>query len=187
MGLGIADVLVFGRAVPFPDDGGLVGPFGEMPVEAVGGHVERAVMIPAHMDVAAKRDVLHLAVGLDPVQALALLAPELLRIGDRGLIELEIASLVDPGIAGERFGNGKDARVGHGARTALPGPMFPPAIVRDYGRKPGPNQPPGPVAAVPWVAGRTGGRPTANQSMLRVTYMTRASATRSPRLPASST
>jgi hypothetical protein len=81
------------RAVALPQDGGLVGPLGEMAVDAVVAGVERAVVEPADMDVAAEAGVLDLGVGLDPVQPLAFLAPETLVIAERLLVAAEIAGL----------------------------------------------------------------------------------------------
>ena len=52
IGLAIADVLLLMGAVALPDDGGLVGAGGEMPVEAIGRDVQRAVMEPADADAA---------------------------------------------------------------------------------------------------------------------------------------
>src|SRR6516162_1438059 len=43
------------------------------------------------------------------------------------------------------------------------------------------------IGQLDFAAGRAGGSPMANQSMLRVTYMTSASATSRPMVPASST
>ena len=77
--LAVGDLLRFGRIVAFPDDGDLVGALGEVPVDAVGRDVQHAVVEPADADIAGVVDVAHGArtVRLDPVDALAVLAPEL--------------------------------------------------------------------------------------------------------------
>ena len=92
--LAVGDVLALGGIVAFPDDRRLVAALGEMAVEAVGRDVERAVIVPADADVAGVVDVLHLAEGLDPVDALADLAPEAFGVGDGAAIHL----LVFPGV-----------------------------------------------------------------------------------------
>ena len=77
-----------------------------MPVEAVGGGVQRAVRVP--FDVKVRRVigyVADLAVGLDPVDPLPVLCPESVRIGNRRGIHVEIALIVD-----QRIGNGVVAR-----------------------------------------------------------------------------
>ena len=89
------------RIVAFPDDRGLVAARREMAVDAIGADVERAVLVPADMEIlGVVGDVLDLGVGLDPVEALALLAPEGDGIGDRGLVEIAIFGIVDIGALG---------------------------------------------------------------------------------------
>ena len=74
--------------------------------------------IPADRDVAGVARILDLGVGLDPVEPLALLAPEFRRIGDRFLIELFVFRLVDPGAGGDRGRDGNGAVIRH--RRRLP-------------------------------------------------------------------
>ena len=114
MHLGVGDVLLLVRAVAFPDDRGLVAAGGEMAVDAIDADVERAVIEPADMHLAGKIDVLDLAVGLHPVDALALLAPETFGVGDRLLIQALILGSVDPGGLRRVGGNRKQAGVAHG-------------------------------------------------------------------------
>jgi hypothetical protein len=75
----IGDVLRFNlRIVRFPDDGGLLAALLQVPVDAVGGNVERAVLEPFDRDVGIfECGVLDTGIGLDPVEALAFLAPKL--------------------------------------------------------------------------------------------------------------
>ena len=97
--LAIGDLLVLGRIVAFPDDGDLVAARLQMPVDAVGRDVERAVLVPLDRDVVGiVGGVLDLGVGLDPVDALADLAPEPVRVLDRALVHRQVL-LVDPGAA----------------------------------------------------------------------------------------
>ncbi len=107
--LGIADVALLVGAVAFPDDRRLVGTRRQMAVDAVVAGVERAVLVPADLDVAREVGVLDPRVGLHPVQALAFLAPELLGVAHRLLVFAGIAGFVDPGRAGKRFGDRQDA------------------------------------------------------------------------------
>jgi len=71
------------RVVAFPYEGGLVAARCQMAVDTVGRHVEHAVRIPFHMQVAGfPRDVLHDRIGRHPVEALAMLAPEGFGVGN---------------------------------------------------------------------------------------------------------
>src|SRR3546814_8656434 len=84
--------------------------------DLVGG----AIGVPLDVDVACpEADVLHLGVGLEPVDALAVLAPEGVGVGDRLLVELEIGRFVTPGARCRLGGNRKYRTVRHGS-TALP-------------------------------------------------------------------
>src|SRR5690606_1744994 len=97
--LTVGDVLLLGGIVSLPDDRDLVFPFRQVPVDAVVGGIGYAVIEPADVDVArAKGRVLHLCIGREPVDALALFRPEGLRIGHRLLVELAVTLLVDPGL-----------------------------------------------------------------------------------------
>src|SRR5258707_15328499 len=84
------------RAVALPQDRGLVGAHRQVAVDAVSAGVERAVLEPADRGVAGEAGVLDLGVGLDPVQALAVLAPEGVGVAGGCLIHPEIAGLVHP-------------------------------------------------------------------------------------------
>ncbi len=96
--LPIGDVLRLGlrRIVGLEDDGRLIAARLEMPVHAVRGDVERAVAEPFDRDVPGfERGVLHLGVGLDPVESLSLLAPEGVGIRDARCVHLLIGGPVD--------------------------------------------------------------------------------------------
>ncbi len=91
-GLGILGV------VAFPDDRGLVAALREVPVDAIIGEVETAILEPFDRDIVrVVGRVLDLGIGLDPVDALALFAPELIRVGDRGRIHLLVFGVIDEG------------------------------------------------------------------------------------------
>ena len=107
--------------VAFPDDRGLVGALGQMAVDAVVGDVQRAVLEPFDRDVARReRGVLDLVERLDPVDALGLLGPEAVRVGDRALVHLLVLGLVDEGALLPLGGNLVDLVVGHRLLHAQP-------------------------------------------------------------------
>src|SRR3990172_8703323 len=77
-----------------------------MPVDAVGRDVQGPVLEPLDRDVGRfERGVLHLRVGLDPVDAPADPAPEAVRIVNRALIKSLVALAVEPGSACPLGGN----------------------------------------------------------------------------------
>ena len=100
--LAIGDLLRFRRIVAFPDYGDLLTAPGEVAIDAIRRHVQDAVMEPADANIAGVVDIAHRAraVGLDPVDTLAVLAPELDRIGDRGVVHRLVLRLVDIGALG---------------------------------------------------------------------------------------
>src|SRR6185437_3472108 len=85
-----------------------------MPVNTIVSGVERAVLIPFDRDITLVARVLDLAIGLDPSEPLALLAPEFRRVGDRFLVELLVFRLVDPGAGRDRGRDGNGAGIRHG-------------------------------------------------------------------------
>ena len=90
--LAVADMRATVGVVALPDDRGLVGAGGEVAVDAVGGDVQRAVLEPLDRDVVVvEGGVLDPGVGLDPVEPLAMLAPEGVRVGDRGRVHRGVA------------------------------------------------------------------------------------------------
>jgi hypothetical protein len=113
--LPVADALRFRGIVALPDDGRLVAALREMAVEAVGAGIERAVLEPADMEVAAvEGDVLDLGVGPDPVDALAVLSPEFLRVGDGRCVHFLVLVLVAVCGAGKVGRHRIDLGSGHG-------------------------------------------------------------------------
>src|SRR3546814_6866254 len=77
--------------VALPDDGGVVLLGRQVAVDAVVAGVGGAVGEPPDVNVVRpEAGILHLGIGLEPVQALAVLAPEPFRIRNRLFVELEI-------------------------------------------------------------------------------------------------
>src|SRR5262249_5126686 len=76
---------------------------------------------PFDRDVVGRvRGVLHPGVRLDPVDALAVLAPECVRIADRGLVHRLVLGVVDVG-ALRPFGGDFVNRVGHARSSTVRG------------------------------------------------------------------
>jgi len=87
--------------VAFPDDRRLVAALGEMAVDAVVGGVGGAVLEPFDGDVTrVEGGVLDLGEGLVPVDALRLLRPEAVGIGDRALVHAVVVGVADIGALG---------------------------------------------------------------------------------------
>ena len=94
----IGDVPGLRRIVAFPDDGGLLRARRQMPIDAVVGGVEAAVLEPLDRDIARpERRVLDLARRTVPVQALGLFRPEAVRVLDRARVHLLVLGRVDIG------------------------------------------------------------------------------------------
>ena len=81
--------------VALPDDRRLVAALLQVPVDAIVGNVELPVLEPFDRDLAGERGVLDLLVGLEPVDALAVLAPELVRVPDAVGVPFEVSLVVD--------------------------------------------------------------------------------------------
>jgi len=96
MQLAVGDVLGLGGIVALPDDRGLVAALLQMAVDAVPGDVQLPILEPFDRDVAGREgDVLDLGEGLDPVDPLAVLAPEAVRVLDRVRVHLAIFCVID--------------------------------------------------------------------------------------------
>ncbi len=114
MQLPVGDLGIDGRIIAFPDDGDLIAARFEMAIDAVGGDVEGAVLVPFDRDVVGcKAGILHPRIGLDPVDAAAVLAPESFRIGDTSLVHGEVGLVVDPRAFGELPGDVVDLLLRH--------------------------------------------------------------------------
>ena len=99
--LAIGDELRFRRVVTLPDDRHLVGAGGEVPVDAVVGGVGGAVLEPFDRDVARReRDVLDALVRRHPMDALAVLAPEGIRVVGGSVIHGPVLGRIDVGSLG---------------------------------------------------------------------------------------
>mmetsp|Transcript_27214 Transcript_27214/g.49756 ORF Transcript_27214/g.49756 Transcript_27214/m.49756 type:complete len:380 (-) Transcript_27214:71-1210(-) len=112
----VADVLCpVLRAVGFPDDRRLLAARLKVPVDTVGGNVQRAVGVPVDRDIPQRVvDIFDLGVGLDPIDPLALLAPERIRIGKGSRIHRVIFCRIHMGIGRHIGGWGIGFAVGHG-------------------------------------------------------------------------
>ena len=85
-----------------------------MPVKTVGSGVQRAVAVPADVQVVlVVGNIADLAVWSDPVDALALLGPESIWICDGVGIHCLIAGIVDQRGGGGAFAWGKQLVLGH--------------------------------------------------------------------------
>ena len=118
--LGIGDVLRLRGIVALPDDRGLARALGQMPIDAIVRDIGDAVLEPLDRDiVGVEGRVLDPGIGLEPVDALAVLGPEAFRIADRSLVHLLILGRVDKG-ALRPFGRNVINFVGHGAPPDTP-------------------------------------------------------------------
>ena len=93
----IGDVPGFIGIVAFPDDGGLVGAFGEMAVDAIQRDIGLSVLEPVDRDLAGGiGHVLDFGEGLDPVDTFAMLAPERIGIADGLFVHGLVLGIVHP-------------------------------------------------------------------------------------------
>jgi hypothetical protein len=98
MQLLVGDVPGLRGVVALPDDRGLVAALVQMPVDAVMGDVEHAVLEPFDRDAAGReRPVVDLVRRLHPVEALGLFGPEAGGIADRTGVHFLVFGLIDPG------------------------------------------------------------------------------------------
>ncbi len=91
----IRDLLVDVRIIAFPDDGGPLTMSFQVTVDAVVGNIGQAVFKPLDGDLTLEGGILDLCVGLEPVNALAMLAPELVRVFNAFLVPFQVLVLVD--------------------------------------------------------------------------------------------
>ena len=112
--LAIGDRLVLGRVVALPQDGDLLGAVLQVSVDAVGRHVQRAVLEPFDGDVRVfVGGVLHLREGLLPVHALRLLGPETVGVVDAPAVHLAVRVGIDIGPVRPFRRNGMELRFRH--------------------------------------------------------------------------
>jgi hypothetical protein len=117
----VGDLPVIVGIVAFPDDGDLIAALLQMPVDAIVGNVGEPVLEPLDRDLALERCILHLGVGLEPVDALAVLAPEPVRILNAVRVPFQIGCVVDQGALLPRGLDLVDMDIGH---------LFPPVACR---------------------------------------------------------
>src|SRR6202043_1929742 len=99
--LTIGDVLRLRGIVALPDDRSLVAALVEMPVDAIPGDVEDAVLEPFDRNMAGREGgVLDLGERLDPADAPGLFAPEALGVVDRARIHFAVFGFIDEGALG---------------------------------------------------------------------------------------
>ena len=123
--LTIGDMARDGRVVALPDDRGLVGAVAQMPVDAVHGGVGGSVLEPFDRDIVRlEAGVLHLRIGRDPGQAVALLAPEPFRVVQRPRVKLLVFRLVDGGVRFPLVRRGIDFLGHERSLRGLDGPRF---------------------------------------------------------------
>jgi hypothetical protein len=114
MQLRIGDVAQLRGIVALPDDRGAVRVQRQMPVDAVGRDVQRAVFEPFDAEILQPvGGVLHRGEGLDPIELLAFLAPEAVRVGDGVQIPGVVFFGPDEGALFPCIGDGNEC-VGHG-------------------------------------------------------------------------
>ena len=110
----VGDLLVVAGIVAFPNNGGLIAAGFQVAVDAINGSVQRAVLEPFNGNVRrVEIDVLDPGVGLDPVDALAVLAPETFRILDGLLVHLFVFVLGDVRLGGESIRDRENFFVTH--------------------------------------------------------------------------
>jgi hypothetical protein len=103
----VGDLQMLVRVIAFPDDRDLVAARCDVAIHTVGRHVERAVLEPFDRDIVRiVAGVLHLGVGLDPVEPLSVFAPEALGVLHRLLVHLQIFVIVDQGGRCDGIGHG---------------------------------------------------------------------------------
>src|SRR5579884_856921 len=113
----IGDMTVLARIVALPDDRGLIAAPGEMAIETIGRGVQCPVLVPGEAHLARERAAHDLAVGSDPIEPLARLAPEAFGVGERFAVVPEIFGLAD--LADLRVGrDGDQGPAGHGVSSS---------------------------------------------------------------------
>ncbi len=92
----------------FPDDRGLIAAGFQVAIDAVGGHIQRAIGEPVDRHIARRKaDVFDLGKGFDPVHPRGLLGPERVRICDRSGIKRVIFGRIHMGLGHSFWRGGK--------------------------------------------------------------------------------
>ncbi len=112
----ISDLLVEIGIVSLPDDRRLVAMRFQVAIDAVVGDVSQPVFEPLDRDIALEGRILDLGIGLEPIDSLAMLAPERLRIGNALLVPFQIGLIVEQRTVLGRFQD----RVGLDVHIFLP-------------------------------------------------------------------
>jgi hypothetical protein len=117
MQLAITETTRFIRVIALEDDRGLVATLGQMPIEAIGGDVEPAILVPTDVQILrVEGNVLDLLRRPDPVQPRRDLGPEAFRVADGCIMETPVVVLADARLGGEC---GFDRmKLGHGEAPA---------------------------------------------------------------------
>src|SRR5262249_28862821 len=96
----IGDLPISRGIVAFPNDGDAIPSRLQMPIDAIGRHIERPVLIPLDGQIVGRiGGVLDLGKGFDPVEALSHLSPEHVGFLNRALIHGLVLRIVDKGPA----------------------------------------------------------------------------------------
>ena len=93
--LAICDAAILGRIVALPQDRDLLGAARQMAVDAIVAGVQCPIFIPGDANVAVKRGVFYAAIGFDPVEPVAVLAPKPVRIVQRMLVKPQVIGFAD--------------------------------------------------------------------------------------------
>ena len=118
MELAVRDGALLAGIVSLPEYRDLVAPGGQVTVDAVHRHVRGAVVVPRDRHLARReRCRLNAAIGLEPVDPHAVLAPEPDRVLDGAGVHLGIATRPDQGTFRERFRHIVDV-IGHGESSS---------------------------------------------------------------------
>ena len=111
MQVAISDVFGNIGIITFKDDGRLITAFFQMTVKTVGRNVQRAVFVPFDVKVfGVIADIFDGGIRLDPVNALAMFAPETFRVLNRLFVHRVIFCFVDQGIFRDVVGDGINVR-----------------------------------------------------------------------------
>ncbi len=107
--LAIGDAAASAKVIALKNKGDLVGPMRQMPVYAVDTDIQRAVFIPADMQIILIiGHIFNPGVGFDPCETFAHFSPESFRIIKGPLIHFPVLILINEGV----FGNFRMDRIG---------------------------------------------------------------------------